>query len=353
MPIDPRKKIKEFIDWLACSVSITRILACVFSGASKQEPVRHCGFGRNLFFKRCRMSIGPMGWTPDWVQEALLKHITGMATFSAPANHWLALGTSPPAETARTSWTNELSGNGYQRKAIDFSAPKTTYVSGSSGNLVSTIRNKCPVIFDQATSNWSGFKYFAIFSAQTGGDLLYWAEYTAVVEGAPAIVVKKAHRLELQPCEIEVHLVKNQTTYGPVTAVCWSKYLQENVLNLLFRGVGFTPPTNYLCLVYTKPSPLDSGADLDEPSPSVGYGRTVLDDWDAPTVNSVELADIVHTPTVSFPEATGDWSVPTFLAVVDADTDGNLLYFQDSSPPAGPIEAGDVATVTAVRVLTS
>lgn len=299
------------------------------------------------------MSIGPMGWTPDWVQEALLNHITGMATFSAPANHWLALGTAPPSETDRTSWANELSGNGYQRKAIDFSAPTTTYVSGSSGNLISTIRNKCPIFFDQATANWSGFKYFAIFSAQTGGDLLYWAEYAAAVEGAPAIVVKKSHRLELQACTIEVHLVKNQTSYGPVTDVCWSKYLQEKVLNLLFRGIGFSAPTNYLCLVYTKPSPLDSGADLDEPPSSKGYARTVLGNWDDPTVNSVTLAEIVHTPTVSFPEATDDWSVPTFLAVADAATDGNLLYFQDSFPPAGPIEAGDVATVNSVKVLVS
>jgi hypothetical protein len=121
----------------------------------------------------------------------------------------------------------------------------------------------------------------------------------------------------------------------------------------LFRGTGFSAPTNYLCLVYTKPSPLDSGADLDEPPTSKGYARTVLGNWDDPTVNSVTLAEIVHTPTVSFPEATDDWSVPTFLAVADAATDGNLLYFQDSFPPAGPIEAGDVATVNSVKVLVS
>ena len=68
---------------------------------------------------------------------------------------------------------------------------------------------------------------------------------------------------------------------------------------------------------------------------------------------ALSLAEIIHAETVLFPEATDDWSVPPYLAVVDATTAGNLLYFQDSFPPAGPIEAGDVATVYGVKVLMS
>lgn len=70
------------------------------------------------------MATGGMGWTPDWVQEALLEHITGTTPFAAPASHWLALGTGAPAETDRTSWASELSGSGYQRQAIEFSPPR-------------------------------------------------------------------------------------------------------------------------------------------------------------------------------------------------------------------------------------
>lgn len=182
---------------------------------------------------------------------------------------------------------------------------------------------------------------------------MYWAEYVAAVEGAPEVVIKKGHRLELQTCAIEIHLVKNQTSYGPVTDVRWSKYLQEKVLNHLFRAVGFSAPTNYICLCYSMPSPLDTGAELDEPPASAGYARPVLANWDDPTVNSVMLAEIVNSTGASFPEATDDWGGPAHLAVTDAETDGNLLYFQESFPPADPISAGDVATVSNVKVLIS
>jgi hypothetical protein len=294
------------------------------------------------------MPVGPEGSTPNYMEEALLKHVTGVAAYSPHSTLWLALGTSPPQESDRYSWSNELSGGGYQRQQIEFTPAKTSI---SSTDCVTTIRNKCPLFF-HATADWAEFKYFAIWSAQTGGELLYWAEYTATAPGAPPIVVKKAECYVIQNCWLEIMLTKNHYTSNPIQYVTWSQYLQEKMLNLVFRNQSFSPPPNWLALSFNEPTCDQDGSDLSEPSPSAGYGRVLLGSWQTPS-QETDLARITTDGTYTFPTPTGDWSVPGWFAVCDEEDvgTGNLLYWQDAFEPAGPIESGDNVTADNISVL--
>lgn len=62
----------------------------------------------------------------------------------------------------------ELSGNGYARQLVAFSAPQA-----DTGN-VRRIENTSEVTFGPATADWPQVVAFGIYSAATGGTMLYW-----------------------------------------------------------------------------------------------------------------------------------------------------------------------------------
>ena len=66
----------------------------------------------------------------------------------------------------------ELSGNGYARQAVTFGAPQT-----DTGN-VRKIENTNEPTFGPATADWLQAVAFGIFTAVTGGTLLYWDNLT-------------------------------------------------------------------------------------------------------------------------------------------------------------------------------
>lgn len=61
--------------------------------------------------------------------------------------------------------TQELSGNGYSRQPVSFTAPAGG--SCSNSNLVAF----------QATGNWASANYLGITDSLTGGNLLFWGEF--------------------------------------------------------------------------------------------------------------------------------------------------------------------------------
>ena len=147
-------------------------------------------------------------------------------------------------------------------------------------------------------------------------------------------------------------LTKNHYTSNPIHYVTWSQYLQEKMLNLVFRNQSFSPPPNWLALSFNEPTCDQDGSDLSEPSTSAGYGRVLLDSWQTPS-QETDLARVTTDGTYTFPTPTGDWSVPGWFAVCDQENvgTGNLLYWQDAFEPAGPIEAGDNVTADNISVL--
>lgn len=97
-----------------------------------------------------------------------------------------------------------------------------------------------------------------------------------------------------------------------------SNYLENALINHVFRNVSYTPPaTIYVALYTTNPTDADVGVEVS----GGGYVRQAVT-FVAPSSGATSNAtDVV------FPEATTDWGTITHLGLRDADIGGNLLWY--------------------------
>lgn len=98
----------------------------------------------------------------------------------------------------------------------------------------------------------------------------------------------------------------------------FSNYLENKILDHVFKTASFTVPTNIYVALSTA-DPLDTGAGIAEPSGNA-YARTVCNSWDAASGGAT-----ANTGAVTFPTATGSWGTITHFALFDASTAGNML----------------------------
>lgn len=99
----------------------------------------------------------------NWLSTALLNTTLRGAGFSPPSAVYLALYTSnpTPADTGK-----EVSGGGYSRMPITFTAP--TLESGQQ-----TVRNNTDVEFPVASADWGLITHVGLRTAAQGGNLLW------------------------------------------------------------------------------------------------------------------------------------------------------------------------------------
>ena len=101
--------------------------------------------------------------------DAVLNVLRGTAlTAKTP---YAGLFTTAPANDGASG--TELSGNGYARQSVTFSAP-----AAGTGEA-RKISNSATVTFGPATADWGTVVAFGIWDAATAGNLLYWANLTA------------------------------------------------------------------------------------------------------------------------------------------------------------------------------
>ncbi|HIW31471.1 MAG TPA: hypothetical protein IAA29_01685 [Candidatus Paenibacillus intestinavium] len=115
-----------------------------------------------------------------------------------------------------------------------------------------------------------------------------------------------------------------------------SNYLADKLLNGVFRGQDYTFPTTvYLALYTSNPTAADTGSEVS----GGGYVRkTVV--FNAPVTESAEVyhsttgllmtvprRTIKNNAEIAFPVATANWNTITHVAIRDALTGGNLLYY--------------------------
>ncbi len=98
----------------------------------------------------------------------------------------------------------------------------------------------------------------------------------------------------------------------------FSNYLENKILDHVFKTASFTVPTNIYVALSTA-DPTDSGGSIAEPSGNA-YARTACNTWDAASGGA-----IANTGAVTFPTATGSWGTITHFALFDASTAGNML----------------------------
>jgi hypothetical protein len=101
-----------------------------------------------------------------------------------------------------------------------------------------------------------------------------------------------------------------------------SNFLEQEILDhVMMKGV-YTPPGN-IYIALSKANPGEDGAGLSEPSGG-SYARksTAAGDWDVWAAGVLDNAN-----EIEFVEATGDWGIITHLALFDAVTSGNMLWY--------------------------
>lgn len=123
-----------------------------------------------------------------------------------------------------------------------------------------------------------------------------------------------------------------------------SNYLENKLLDHVLTATGYTQPTTrYLALfnnVSTNAaSNLEAGTLTDEVSTSgTAYSRKAI------TFGAASSGSSASNATVTFDTATANWGEITHVAVMDAATSGNVLFYGAVTTPK-TIETGDTFQV--------
>lgn len=100
-----------------------------------------------------------------------------------------------------------------------------------------------------------------------------------------------------------------------------SNYLEEALLNHVFRNTAMTSPTTvYLALFTTATADDGTGTEVSGGS----YARQAAT-FGAPSQVS-GAAQISNSADITFPVATANWGTISHAAVYDASSGGNMLY---------------------------
>jgi hypothetical protein len=118
-----------------------------------------------------------------------------------------------------------------------------------------------------------------------------------------------------------------------------SNYLENKLIDHIFRATSFTAPTNiYIALCTASPTDASTGSTITEVSGG-SYARQAYNpsnnsNWEA-TQGGVSGASsgtggtTSNNTTIAFPTATADWGTITSVALVDASSAGNVLFYGD------------------------
>ena len=109
------------------------------------------------------------GSKADFLENKLLDHVLGAATYTPPVTIYIALFTVAPSDTGGGT---EVTDGSYARVAVTNNA--TNFPAASGG----TKSNGTVITFPQATANWGTVVAHAEMDAPTGGNYLYWGDLT-------------------------------------------------------------------------------------------------------------------------------------------------------------------------------
>lgn len=99
----------------------------------------------------------------DYLENKVLGHVFGAASYTAPATLYVALYTVAPTDTGGGT---EVSGGSYVRQSVAFTV---------SGNLAT---NTSAVEWPTATGSWGTVVAVGVFDASTSGNLMAFANLT-------------------------------------------------------------------------------------------------------------------------------------------------------------------------------
>lgn len=254
-----------------------------------------------------------MGSLSDYSEDALMKHILSETTYTPVATVYLGLSTADPLDTA--AGLAEPIGNGYVRKAITFGAASSRAVTQS-----------IDVSFDEATGPWGTLTHYALFDAETNGNMLAHGQLAAsksVISGNTPSVLSGEIAVSINP-------------------TAWSDYLANTAMDFMFRDQGFSSPSLYVALVETtEVTDADTGGTLNELD-MTGYAREAVTAW-----NAVSAGASANTNLIDFGTLTGVGETVVSIALCDAlaASTGNLLMYDNTVDQA--VGDGDIVRIPA------
>jgi len=114
-----------------------------------------------------------------------------------------------------------------------------------------------------------------------------------------------------------------------------SDYLENKMVDLVFRGQAYTAPVVYVALYTAAPSDAGGGTEVS----GNGYARVkaaagasqALTDWKSTQndnlASSGNTGNTTNTNAINFPTPTATWGTVTHFALYDAATGGNELFW--------------------------
>lgn len=140
-----------------------------------------------------------------------------------------------------------------------------------------------------------------------------------------------------------------------------SDYLENKLVDFLFRGQSLSNPTIYVALFTAAPSDSGGGTEVSGGSyarvkAAAGAGQA-LADWagtqsaGSTTASSGTGGQTSNNAAVTFPAPTANWGTITHFAIFDASTSGNLLFWA-ALTTSKTVNNGDAAPSFAIGALT-
>ena len=244
-----------------------------------------------------------MGSITDFLENELLDHVFN-GSYTAPTNIYLALATADPTDAATGASMNEVANaNAYARTEI------TVGVASSR-----RVTQDAVVTFPQATGSWGTVTHWAIVDTNTygSGNVLAHGAFNdskSIVNGNTPSVASGEVYVEFSAGEI-------------------SDYLANELLDHVFNNAAFTQPDTYIALVTTNSSDTALGTEVSGGS----YARQQVNPngGSSPTWDVAASGLVDNTHDITFPTATASWGTVVGVAIMDAVSAGNLLFYDNA-----------------------
>ncbi len=102
-----------------------------------------------------------------------------------------------------------------------------------------------------------------------------------------------------------------------------ANYLEEALLNNLFRNTNFAPPANVYISLHTA-DPGETGANEVSGGSYARVAVSTTGGWTDPSAGT--QGEVDNVADITFPTATASWGTVTHCGIYDAATVGNLLW---------------------------
>lgn len=110
----------------------------------------------------------------------------------------------------------------------------------------------------------------------------------------------------------------------------FSTYLDNKLLDVIFAGTAYPTPPKYVALFSS-----DAGLSANTPTGELsggGYNRVKIENT---AFNAAASSLVTNKSEVTFPVATESWGTITHIALMDAQTSGNVLAWATITTPDG------------------